>query len=75
MHNQNIILIFVKTKTNTMGKTLKITREQIMTFERSARRRADIECGVDIFKHKVHKSDKDYNRRENKKIVWKNLVD
>ena len=56
-----------------MGKTLKITKEQLLNFERSARRQADIECGVGVYKSKIHKSAKDYNRRENKKIVWNNL--
>jgi hypothetical protein len=53
-----------------MGKTLKITKEQLLNFERSARRQADIECGVGVYKSKVHKSVKTYNRRENKKFTF-----
>ena len=50
-----------------------LSKEQLIKFERSARRQADIESGIGVFKSKVHKSAKDYNRRENKKIVWNNL--
>jgi hypothetical protein len=56
-----------------MGKTYKIgtmTSEQIIKSERNARRQADIDLGIDNFKHKVHKSLKDYNRQENKRIEW-----
>jgi hypothetical protein len=45
------------------NKKLKITAEQIYTMERSARRQADIEMGVPFFKHKAHKSAKDYTRK------------
>lgn len=45
------------------NKKLKITAEQIYTMERSARRTADIELGVPFFKHKAHKSAKDYTRK------------
>lgn len=56
-----------------MGKTYKIgtmTREQIIKSERNARRQADIELGITTFKHKVHKSLKDYNRQQSKKVEW-----
>jgi hypothetical protein len=56
-----------------MGKTYKIgtmTSEQIIKSERNARRQADIDLGIDNFKHKVQKSLKDYNRQENKRIEW-----
>jgi hypothetical protein len=56
-----------------MGKTFKIgtlTKDQIIKSERSARRQADIENCTSNFKHKVHKSLKDYNRQQSKKIEW-----
>jgi len=56
-----------------MGKTHKIgsiSKEQYLKIERSAKRQADLELGVPTFKHKVHKSVKDYNRQANKKIEW-----
>ena len=42
---------------------IKISKEQVMKIERAARRTADIECGVPHFKHKAHKSAKDYTRK------------
>ena len=42
---------------------MKITTEQIYIMERSARRTADIELGVSFFKHKAHKTAKDYTRK------------
>ena len=47
-----------------------ITKEQIMTMERSARRTADIECNVPHFKHKAHKSVKDYTRKPKHKRAY-----
>jgi len=47
-----------------------ITKEQIMTMERSARRTADIECNVPHFKHKAHKSVKDYTRKPKHKKAY-----
>jgi len=48
--------------------TMKITKEQVYTFERAARRNADIEMGTPHFKHKAHKTAKDYNRQKYKKF-------
>jgi len=48
-----------KNKKNKM----KISAEQIYTMERTARRQADIEMGVPFFKHKAHKTAKDYTRK------------
>lgn len=45
------------------NKKMKITAEQIYNIERTARRQADIELGVPFFKHKAHKSVKDYTRK------------
>lgn len=59
--------------TRTMGKTYKIgseSRDQKIKSERNARRQADIDLGITNFKHKVHKTAKDYNRQTNKKIEW-----
>lgn len=49
---------------------MKITKEQLLNIDRAARRKADIELNVPHFKHKVHKSKKDYNRQTNKKIEY-----
>ncbi len=53
-----------------MGKTLKFSKETLLTIDRAARRNAEIETGFSTFKHKVHKSNKDYNRKEAKRINW-----
>jgi len=50
-------------------KKMTITKEQLLKIDRAARRIANIENGISNFKHKVHKSKKDYNRQENKKIA------
>jgi hypothetical protein len=60
-----LILIFVPMKVNTK---ITITKEQLLTIDRAARRIAHIESGMGTFKHKAHKSKKDYNRQEYKKI-------
>lgn len=49
---------------------MKITKEQLLKMDRAARRNAAIELNVPHFKHKVHKSKKDYNRQTNKKITY-----
>ena len=49
-----------------MSKLIKvgtITQKQILIMERATRRTNDIEQGNTNFKHKVHKSKKDYNRK------------
>ena len=51
-----------------MKKNMKITKEQVYNIERTARREADIACGVPYFKHKPHKTAKDYNRKEGKRV-------
>jgi hypothetical protein len=45
------------------SKKIIITTEQIYNIERTARRQADIEMGVPFFKHKAHKTAKDYTRK------------
>jgi pyocin large subunit-like protein len=56
-----------------MGKSYKVgklTSEDSRMMERSIRRQVDIDLDTPIFKHKVHKSLKDYNRKESKRIQW-----
>ena len=50
------------------NKAMKITIEQIHTMERAVRRNVDIENGITNFKHKVHKTAKQYNRSKHKQI-------
>jgi hypothetical protein len=45
-----------------------ITKEQLLKGERKVRREIDIEQGFKPMGHKVHKSKKQYNRKENKKV-------
>jgi hypothetical protein len=49
-------------------KKMTITKEQVLTIERAARREAEIEFGLRVNRHRVHKSKKTYNRQESKKI-------
>jgi hypothetical protein len=49
---------------------MKISKEQVYTMERAARRTADIECNVPHFKHKAHKSIKDYTRKPKHKKAY-----
>jgi hypothetical protein len=49
---------------------ITITKEQIYSIEKSARRTADIECGIPHFKHKAHKSLKDYTRKPKHKKAY-----
>lgn len=42
---------------------MKITKAQILKMEKSASRQANIELGVPHFKHKVHRTVKDYRRQ------------
>jgi len=56
-----------------MSKAIKIgtiTQAQILNMERATRRANDIVNGVSNFKHKAHKSKKDYNRNDYKKIDY-----
>ncbi len=43
-------------------KNYKITREQILTMERSIRRDEDIQNGLNVCHHRVHESKKAYKR-------------
>lgn len=53
-----------------MAKSIKITKGQIYNMQRATRRAEDIENGNMHFKHKVHKSPKQYNRREGKRVLF-----
>ena len=52
------------------NKSMKITIAQILIMERAVRRNVDIELGMTSFKHKVHKTTKQYNRKEGKQISY-----
>lgn len=52
---------------------ITITKEQLLTIDRAARRIADIESSMSTFKRGAHKSKKDYNRQEYKKTYSKNI--
>ncbi len=49
---------------------MTITKKQLITIEKAKNRRADIENGANKNHHRVHKTKKDYNRREGKKVQW-----
>ena len=56
-----------------MSKAIKIgtiTQAQILNMERAIRRESDIVNRISNFKHKAHKSKKDYNRNDYKKIDY-----
>ena len=53
-----------KLKTMSVGK---ISVEQIMTFDRAARRQDDIENNMNFNRHRVHKNAKAYNRNKKHK--------
>lgn len=52
------------------NKNMKITTEQIMVMNRKISRDIELENNLRINHHKVHKSKKAYNRKDNKKINW-----
>ena len=49
---------------------IKLTKEETLKMNRAASRQIQIESGFGFSRHRVHKSVKDYNRREGKKIIW-----
>ncbi len=65
-----ILLLYLHTqnKTDMKAKT-KITKEQMLKMERAISRNIELENGLRINHHKVHKSKKSYNRQENKKLA------
>lgn len=50
--------------------TIKISKEQQMKMNKAANRKAAIEAQIPHFSHKVHKTKKDYNRQQYKKVVF-----
>ena len=48
---------------------MKISKEAFYKMERAARREADIELAIPRVRHVVHKSKKDYNRQQNKRLI------
>ena len=53
-----------------MKNTTTITKEQFRKMEGQARRNEFITSGLGAFKHKAHKSAKDYNRKREKKVIF-----
>ena len=52
-----------------MIKVGKISKKQLLNMERSARREADIETGMNFNRHRVWQNKKKYNRKKNKKVL------
>ena len=58
-------------KRKNLFEDIFISEEVKRKIERSARRQADIDCGVTPYKSKVHKNKKAYSRKGNKqKMLW-----
>lgn len=53
-----------------MKNTSTISKEQFRKMEATVRRNEFIASGLGAFKHKAHKSAKDYNRKREKKVVF-----
>lgn len=49
---------------------ITITKETQMVMNRAISREIELENNLCINHHKVHKSKKAYNRKDNKKINW-----
>lgn len=47
-----------------------ISKEQFRKMEGQVRRNEFIASGLGAFKHKAHKSAKDYNRKREKKVIF-----
>ena len=52
------------------GFTIKISKEQVMKMNKACNRQAAIDAQIPHFAHKVHKTKKDYNRQQAKKVVF-----
>lgn len=48
----------------------KLSKEQQMKMNRKIERELQIELGMNFNRHRVHKTKKDYNRQENKRIKF-----
>ncbi len=51
-------------------KKIRITKEQLLQMERTARRESEIEAGISYNRHRVHKSAKSYTRKTKYKHDW-----
>lgn len=51
-------------------ESYKITMEKRIQMERKARREADIKYQTPRVRNTVERSRKEYNRQENKRIIW-----
>ena len=49
-------------------KKLTLTKETLLTIERTARRQVDIETGFKGCQHKAHRLKTDYNRSREKRV-------
>jgi hypothetical protein len=49
---------------------MKITKEQQIKMQKAASREQDLKRGWGNFKHKAHKSARDFNRKKEKKVVF-----
>jgi protoheme ferro-lyase len=48
----------------------KLTKEQQIKMQRKIERELQIELGMNFSRNRVHKTQKDYNRQENKRIKF-----
>lgn len=48
----------------------KLSKEQHIKMQRKIERELQIELGMNFSRHRVHKTKKDYNRQENKKVKF-----
>lgn len=46
-----------------MGKTIKVSKEQLLTMDRAISRSIELENGMRLNHHKVHKNKKAYSRK------------
>jgi hypothetical protein len=54
-----------------MGMKLgKLSKEQHIKMQRKIERELQIELGMNFSRNRVHKTKKDYNRQENKKVKF-----
>lgn len=52
------------------NKNMKISVEQFMKMNRAISREIELENNLRINHHKVHKSEKTYNRQKSKRFEW-----
>jgi len=50
--------------------TIKPSKEQMLKMSRAINREINLDASLNFSRHRVHKSAKDYNRREAKRISW-----